>query len=256
MKKRPLIGIVGGMGPSASFDCAEKIIDQTKAVKDQDHVPLVVLSCPHLIGDRTAYLTNQERKNPAYAMVEMIEQLHKIGAEVMGIPCNTAHAPIIFSLITQELKKKCISVKLSNMIDETMAFLSSHFPRTETVGLLATKGTYEAEIYTQPLIEMGYTVVIPDKRGRQNIHQAIYDKKRGIKAQSKPVTTWAADILSKSIHYLFSQGADCIIMGCTEIPLALPLVTPDSVSLIDPTLILARALIRETYPEKLKNFTV
>jgi aspartate racemase len=256
MKKKPLIGIVGGIGPAAGFDCAEKIIDQTIAEKDQDHIPLVVLSCPHLIGDRTAFLANRERKNPAYTMVEMIKQLHQIGSEVIGIPCNTAHAPIIFSVIIQELKKQCISVKLINMIDETIAFLTSHFPRTETVGLLATQGTYEAEIYTQPLIEKGYTVVIPDKRGRQNIHQAIYDKKRGIKAQSKPVTIWAADIISVSIHYLFSQGADCIIMGCTEIPLALPLVTPDSVSLIDPTLILARVLIRETYPEKLKNFTV
>lgn len=254
--ENPMIGIVGGVGPSAGFDCAEKIIDQTIAEKDQDHIPLVVLSLPHLIKDRTSFLMHQETENPAYAIVDVIEQLDRIGATVVGIPCNTAHAPDIFTVIIQELKKRSHSVKLIHMIDETMDFIISHLPYASAIGVLATRGTYESGVYTQALQIRGYTAVLPDDHEKQNIHQTIYDEKRGIKAHSTPATQWATDRISESIDYLISQGADCVILGCTEIPLAAPLIASESVCLIDPTLILARALIRETCPEKLKKIKI
>jgi len=256
MNGKPLIGIVGGVGPSAGFDCANKIVDQTVAEKDQDHIPLAVLSYPHLIEDRTAYLFNQGVENPAYAIVKIIIQLQKIGAEVVGIPCNTAHSPSIYRVITEELKKRSISVKIIHMIDETIEFIASHYPQANSIGLLATKGTYESRVYSQALLQRGYKAVLPDSQGREKVHQAIYDEKRGIKAQSNPVTKWAVDRILNSVNNLSSQGADCIILGCTEIPLALSSLKFDSAILIDPTLILARALIRETYPEKLKGYTI
>lgn len=254
--EKAMIGIVGGVGPSAGFDCAEKIIDQTIAEKDQEHIPLAVLSVPHLIKDRTAFLLHQETENPAYAIVDVIEQLDRIGAKVVGIPCNTAHAPSIFTVVTKELRKKLISVTLINMIDETMDFIISHLPYASAIGVLATRGTYESGVYTQALQIRGYTAVLPDDHQKQNIHQTIYDEKRGIKVHSTPATQWAADRISDSIDYLISRGADCVILGCTEIPLAVPLITSKSVCLIDPTLILARALIRETYPQKLKEIKI
>ncbi len=256
VKKASLIGIVGGTGPLAGFDCAEKITDQTIAEKDQDHIPLALLSCPHLIGDRTAYLLDRVGENPAYAIIDVLEQLEKMGADVIGIPCNTAHAPSIYSVITKELEKRSIPIKLVNMIDETMDFINNHFPQAGSIGVLATRGTYESGVYTQTLQKKGYTAVLPDNQTRQDLHQAIYDEKQGIKAQSTPVTQWAAERISKSINNLSLQGADCVILGCTEIPLAIPLIASEFVCLIDPTLILARALIRETYPEKLKEIKI
>lgn len=256
MKKNPIIGIVGGVGPAAGFDCAEKIIHQTLAKKDQDHIPVAVLSCPHLIGDRTAYLFGREKRNPGYAIANVISRLKEIGAEVIGIPCNTAHAPPIFRVITAELRKRSISVKLLNMIDETVEFIASQFPQAESIGLLATRGTYESEVYTQILKKRGYKTVIPDSKGRHKVHQATYDERRGIKSKSTPVSAWAAERISASINHLSTQGAECIILGCTEIPLALPLLKTDSKRLIDPNLILARALIRETYPQKLKPINI
>lgn len=247
-----MIGIVGGVGPAAGFDCAEKIIHQTRAEKDQDHIPVAVLSCPHLIGDRTAYLLGQEGRNPGYAIAKIISQLKEIGAKVIGIPCNTAHAPSIFRIITVELRKRLVSVKLLNMIDETVKFIASQFSQAESIGLLATKGTYESEVYAQILGQKGYKMVIPDGSEREKLHQAIYAERSGIKSQSTPVSAWAAEQISKSINHLFTLGAECIILGCTELPLVLPLLKIDSKKLIDPTLILARALIRETYPQKLK----
>jgi len=256
VKETTLIGIVGGTGPLAGFDCAEKIIDQTIAEKDQDHIPLAILSFPHFIKDRTDFLLHRENKNPAYAIVDVIVQLEKIGATVVGIPCNTAHAPPIFTVINEELKKRSISITLINMIDETMEFIKSYFPNARSIGVLATRGTYDSGIYSQALQQRGYKIIYPDNQGRMKIHQAIYDKKRGIKAQSIQITQWAAQRISKCIDYFYSLKVDCVILGCTEIPLAVPLITSKSVCLIDPTLILARALIRETYPQKLKEIKI
>jgi len=202
------------------------------------------------------FYTGLEKKNPGYAIAEVIIQLKEIGAEVIGIPCNTAHAPSIFQVITTALAKRSVSVKLLNMIDETVEFIASQFPRAESIGLLATKGTYESNVYTSILHQKGYKTVVPDSTGKQIVHQAIYDKRRGIKSQSTPVSIWAAEQISASIKHLSTQGAECIILGCTELPLVLPLLKIDSKRLIDPTLILARALIRETYPQKLKPLTI
>lgn len=252
MNSTPLIGIVGGMGPSAGFDLANKILDQTLAEKDQDHIPLAILSCPSMIEDRTAYLLNPNIENPAYAIVEIIIRLKKIGAEVIGIPCNTAHSSPIFSLIKEELSRKSVSVRLIDMIHETMEFLSVNHPEADSIGLMTTEGSYKFGVYTEMLEKNGYRVILPDRDRRKRIHEAIYDSEKGVKALSRPVTAWACNNLCESIKEISSQGADCVILGCTEISLAVSSEQFDSIELIDPTLILARALIRETYPEKLK----
>jgi len=94
-----IIGIVGGVGPYAGVDLVTKILNLKKAVKDQDHLPLALMSLPGLIHDRTAFLLGETDVNPAYAISRIIMKLRQVGADVVGIPCNTAHAPSIFNLI-------------------------------------------------------------------------------------------------------------------------------------------------------------
>ena len=50
------IGVVGGVGPFAGTDLVNKIFRHTKAVRDQDHINLIMTSCPSLIPDRTDFL--------------------------------------------------------------------------------------------------------------------------------------------------------------------------------------------------------
>ena len=71
-----MIGIVGGMGPHAGIDLVNKIFDLTKANKDQDHFPIAIQSTPHLISDRTDFLSGNSDVNPAIAIVEIINTLH------------------------------------------------------------------------------------------------------------------------------------------------------------------------------------
>jgi len=83
------------------------------------------------------------------------------------------------------------------------------------------------------------------------LHNSIYDQHWGIKAVS-PVTEKARNNFEEYANMLCEQGAQVIILGCTEIPLALPEQTFRGVPLIDPMFALARALIREVNKEKLR----
>ena len=69
----PLLGILGGMGPQAGLDLAQKLIAATRADNDQDHVPFVLFSLPGSVADRTAYLLGVSGTNPAYAIADQLE---------------------------------------------------------------------------------------------------------------------------------------------------------------------------------------
>lgn len=244
------IGIIGGVGPLAGADLLQKIISNTDARIDQDHIDTYLTSCPSLIPDRTGFLFHQGI-NPAEGIFTCIEKLVSIGAEILAIPCNTAHARPIFNVVEQKVQQRYDNVLLLNMIKETCNEIIRSYPKGVRIGLLATQGTYRTNIYQSYLREFrDIRLLLPDEEGKKLVHQAIYDQSYGIKAVN-PISTTAKDMLLKQADILISQGAAAIILGCTEIPLVLK---PGTISckIIDPTVVLARAAIREAFPEKLK----
>ena len=95
-------------------------------------------------------------------------------------------------------------------------------------------------------------MILPDEDIQVNlVHKSIYDREYGIKAKSAPVTDIARTRLAQAIDHLLGRGVEVIILGCTEIPLAITEKERQGIPLLDPAMILARALIREAYPEKL-----
>jgi aspartate racemase len=251
MKEKKSIGIVGGVGPYAGLDLARKIFDLTAASSDQEHINVSLLSIPSSISDRTAFLLGQSNDNPAFGILEVIAKLEGVGASVVGIPCNSAHAPSIFDVVAQELNKRNSSIKLLNMIHETVRFLHDRQPRVKALGVLSTAGTHQTGIYTESLSEKGFRVISPDDETQTLVHRAIYDAEFGVKAQSYPVTDRARQCFLDAIEALRRGGADAIILGCTEIPLAVPESEIGGTKLIDPARILAMALIKEVEPDKL-----
>ncbi len=247
------IGIVAGVGPFAGLDLLSKILDETIAGKDQDHLPIYSLSQPNEILDRTEYLLGRVPENPAFAIARQLQKLAAMGAEVAGIPCNTAHAPAIFNVIEAELEIAGCHIKLLHMIREVGRFLHENYPEIQTIGVLSTTGTYRAQIYPQVLEPLGFTVVVPDETMQVDlIHPSIYDPVYGIKANGGATET-AVSHLQSGIQALKTQGAQALILGCTEIPLAIQTSTIDGMITIDPTRILARALIRESNVAKLQS---
>jgi aspartate racemase len=247
------IGVVAGAGPFAGLDLLAKILDQTEASRDQDHLTIISLSKPAHLPDRTGYLLGQTSENPAPAIVEQLLQLESAGAQVAGIPCNTAHAAPIFDMVREGLSRSGSQIHFLNMIEEVALFLQQCHPETKRVGLLATVGTYKTNLYPSYLEPSGIEVLTPDDDAKMSlVHPAIYDTSYGIKACGI-ATQQAVDDLWASGRQLLGAGAEAIILGCTEIPIAITEKEMDGMVVIDPTLILARALIREANPSKLKR---
>ena len=250
-----IIGIVGGVGPLAGLDLQAKIVAQTVAGRDQEHLPVLSLSWPGPIADRTKYLLGQVAENPAHAIVAQLRLLAAMGATVAAIPCNTAHAPAIFDVIRDGVARFTSPLRLLHMLDETADHLATHLPGLRTVGVLSTTGTWRARLYPQLLERRGLRVVAPDAARQEMIHAAIYDPAHGIKSAGR-VTARARADLARGVVALRAQGAEAVVLGCTELPLAFPEGEYEGVPLIDPTWVLARALIREAAPGQLRALQV
>ena len=246
------IGIVGGVGPYAGLDIQAKILANTVAVRDQDFLPVITVSRPHEIMDRTEYLLGATAVNPAYALADQLCQLSQIGADVAGIPCNTAHAPRIFDVVKAEIKQRECPIKLLHMIEEVGHHLRQQSPDLVKIGVLSTTGTAQSGVYFDVLEPAGFTVLGLDDQLQDGVHRAIYDEVYGIKRNGRCLSQ-AHDHLQQAINSLRQQGAQAIILGCTELPLAFTQPQVDGIPLIDPTNILARALIRAVDHTKLRD---
>ena len=247
-----MIGVVGGVGPFAGLDLLRKILGHTAAPTDQDHLTVASLSQPAAIPDRTAFLAGKTELNPARPILEQLRQLEQLGAVVAGIPCNTAHAPPIMDVIEHGLDASAGRLRLLHMIDEVGCLLQRRYPAVQRVGLLSTIGTSNARVYPLSLEPLGFKVIdVDDRVLKEMVHPAIYDTKYGIKARGYATEKALGDILL-AIEHLREQGAQAIILGCTELPLAFAEKEINGLPLIDSTMALARALIHAVAPQKLR----
>jgi aspartate racemase len=235
------IGIVGGVGTFAGIDLYRKIYQHTDARTDQDHLPVVLVSVPEKVSDRTRFLLGEVEDNPGIAIAGIIKTLAAAGAEVVGIPCNTAHTPVIFNEIQNRIPG---NIKLLNMIEEVGRYISTSYPEIRKAGIMATNGTYLSKAYTDALSTFNIDAIYPEEdMQRSLVHPAIYDESYGIKAFSDPVTDRSRHDLMEVASSLVRQGSEAIVLGCTEIPLAITESSIEQSIVIDSVSILAQALI-------------
>ncbi|MEV8099835.1 amino acid racemase [Kitasatospora sp. NPDC085879] len=226
-----IIGILGGMGPAATADFYAKLVSVTPAGTDQEHPRTVIWSDP-TVPDRTKALLHQG-PDPTPWLIRGSEILRAAGATLIAIPCNTAHAFV--PGISEH-----VGLPIVHMIDEVALHLAAMRPRVRVAGLLATTGTTRTGLYQEWFDHAGITLAMPDEVTQDTeVMPAIQALKAGTRGTS------TAQPLARAAHRLVEQGAQAIIAGCTEIPLGL---TPESipVPLIDPALVLARAVIERT----------
>ncbi len=247
----PLIGILGGMGPQAGLDLAEKLINLTRTSGDQDHIPFILFSLPEMVSDRTGFLLGRHATNPAHAIAEQFGKMSSLGCSIAVMACNTAHAGPIFDVALGLLREKGIELRILHMVREAVAYIQSTLPEIRRVGILGTHGTYETGLYDQALKDAGLEAILPDTDIREKIHTAIYSPVFGIKVSSGIVSNEASGRIRTAIRHLLDLGAEAVILGCTELPLAIKEDQIDGIRMLDPAMILAEKLIRETYPDKL-----
>jgi aspartate racemase len=250
----PVIGIVGGVGPYAALDLARKIFGETVASRDQDHIPVALLSYPSLIPDRTAFLLGETGVNPALGILEVIADLERLGCQVIGIPCHTAHAPAIWDVIAEGIAERGSGVKLLHMVEEVAFFVRHAFPDVTRVGVLSTVGTQLSGVYPGVLGRHGLkAVTLEDSEHRVLVHDSVYDPEFGVKAHASPVSERARANVLTAVERARAAGAEVVVLACTELPLAVPEPVVAGTPLVDATRVLARALIRSVAPALLKT---
>ncbi|MDR1390468.1 MAG: amino acid racemase [Treponema sp.] len=248
--KKSLIGVIGGVGPYAGLDFMQKIFGNTQASKDQDHLDCMLASCPSVINDRTEFLLNGG-ENPAGGMFESARRLHKAGVEYAVVACNTAHSHPIFDPFSRMVRESLPGFTVVNMLETCAAFVKENLDITH-IGLLATRGTYKSRVYHEYFKkEDGFVLIEPEEQGQGKIHEAVYSGQFGIKVH-QPVKPQAKNSIIYEIYRLAERGAEAVILGCTELPLAVE-ARDFSLPILDPGLITARKLIALTAPEKLLN---
>jgi aspartate racemase len=230
------LGVVGGVGPAATVDFLRKVVRNTPAACDQDHIRIIVEQNPQ-IPDRTRHLTGNG-VDPTLALYATCRKLEDGGADLIAIPCNTAHAFI--APIEARLR-----VPIVNMMCATVDYLRDAFPGLTRVGLLATDGTIASGVYREALEAQGMTQVVPPFDMQARVTHAIYGS-HGVKAGF--TSGECADDIVAAVDSLLMQDVDVILLACTE----LPLLFPDAATvtrmgrtahLVDPTEVLARCCV-------------
>lgn len=248
-----MIGIVSGAGPLAGLDVARKIIEETLAGTDQEHLPVLLFSVPEEIPDRSSFLLGQIEENPGGPIGDLFLRLEAAGATVAAIACNTAHADPIFDQVRARLKAHHSRLEIIHIIENTIAAIRAACdPATTAIGVLGTNGTHRLKLYSTPLNAAGYRVLIPDDHQQEQVHGSIYHPEYGVKAQSSPVDPRAVRGLGEVMDSLIEQGAGVLVLGCTELPLAITGDHYKGVPLIDPNRLLARQMIAAFAPDKLR----
>lgn len=224
--KKKMLGIIGGVGPLATMFIGEMIVRRTKAKKDQEHVNMIITNNTN-IPDRTAFILGESVEDPVPVIVSDANRLETAGAEILIMPCNTAHS--FYDRIQNETELPMI-----NMIEETVLYAKRN--NVKRVGILATTGTITTGIYQTACENLGIEPVIPNDQTQAMIMSLIYDDvKAGKTIDPKK---W-----SQINHAMKEAGCDTVILGCTE--LSIVRESLDLKGCIDSLLVLAEAAIQQ-----------
>jgi aspartate racemase len=193
------VGVLGGMGPAATVEFLRRLIARTPASHDEDHLHVLIDSNPQVPERSEAILHGGP--DPTEVLCAMARGLETAGAEILAIPCNTAHHYL-------SSMRGAVGIPVLDMIAETVARL----PGSRT-GLLATTATIRVGLYHAACDAAGLQVLAPDRED-QAVVTGIVD---AIKAGRAPGTQRRR--LERVADRLVDRGADSILVGCTEISL-------------------------------------
>jgi len=245
-----MIGILGGMGTQAGLDFCNKLAILYRGKIDQDY-PLFLLynksnipGRPESIGIHTGKLSgkvnNKKNKKKYLSVLKSLDKgcklLKKSKCKFIVIPCNTAH------YWYDDLKKK-IKLPIINMPKEVFVYTKKKCKRNSSIGLLATEGTLKTGVYNK-FFDKNFNLIFPNQTIQNNsVNKAIKLVKMGkVKLASK--------VIKPAIDYLIQKKCKKIILGCTELPIAIFAfksfkTIKSSKIFLDPNLILANAAMKK-----------
>lgn len=232
--KKITLGVIGNMGPEADELFQARVRKATGAPTDQGSVQMIVVKNPD-IPDRTEAILNNG-PSPVSEILESFTKLENNDVQMAVMPCNTAH------YFRGDIQAET-EIVILDMLEATIRAIAKKNP-TARIALLATNGTVEAGIYDQYLEKAGFTSALkPQGNDQENlVHAAIYGPLNGDGVMRTPSGIKAgqkedpAKLLGQAVEKLVDQGADSVILGCTELPIVQELLEQSfpQVTFVDP----------------------
>ena len=228
-----MIGILGGMGTQAGLDFCSKLAKLNRGKADQNY-PLFLLYNKANIPDRKKNL--KRYKNVLSSLEKGCKFLQKNRCKFISIPCNTAHHWY------KDLKKK-IKIPILNMPEIVYLNIKNKCKKNTKIGLLATDATIKVGVYSQ-YFNKKFNLISPPK------NLQIKSVNKSIKLIKMGKTKEAEKAIKLAVNYLIKMKCKKIILGCTELPIAIFAYKSFkkaklSKTFLDPNLILAEASMRK-----------
>ena len=228
-----MIGILGGMGTQAGLDFCNKITKLNKGKIDQKY-PMFILYNKSNVPRRS------ENKNKYRAVLKSLiigcQFLQKNKCKFIAIPCNTAHHWY------EDLQKK-IKVPIVNMPKQVYLYSKKKCKKQSKIGMLSTEATIKTKVYSK-FFDKNFNLINPTKSLQiKSVNKAIKYVKMGKVKE-------AAKSIKPAINYLIKMKCKKIILGCTELPIAIFAFkslkkTKLSKVFIDPNLLLAEIAMKK-----------
>lgn len=231
-QNKKTIGILGGMGPLASVNIYHKIVKIAQEVyhaeQDTDFPPMIIYNLPLFGFDETGFTDPTLVKDQLIAGVKKLESA---GSDFVIIACNTVHC------FYQDMQD-AIKVPIISIIEEVAKSVDKK--GLKVVGLLSSESTNELKIYQKTLND--YTVKTLAVSGQQQrfLNEIILHVMSGVHGEADK------ECLKTIIDDLCKQGAQGIVLGCTELPLAISQNDTDVV-LFDSTEIIAKSALEYAF---------
>ncbi|WP_371648970.1 aspartate/glutamate racemase family protein [Streptomyces mirabilis] len=202
MQAAPTLGVLGGMGPAATAHFMKQLAASVEATTDQGHPKTMLLSDPS-IPDRTQAILRGTYE-PLAPIRDGLLTLCGWGADLLAIPCNSAHYFI-------DLVSDTIPAKIIDIVEATLDRASAANP--EGAWLAATDGTVLGRMYQRRAAMMDYRLILPPENLQKVIQEAVHAVK------GKELET-SATLIAEATRKLWILEDIAIIQGCTEIPIA------------------------------------
>lgn len=234
--KEKIPGIIGGMGPEATVDLMQRIIANTKAGDDVDHIRCIVDNNPKIPSRIKAILTDNG-ENPGPAMAAMGKKLEEYGADFLVIPCNTAHH-------YYEDVSQAVSIPVIHLIDLVVEQVVAENPEMKKIGILGSTTIVKTKLYQTLFAKRGVEVIYPDDSVQENLFSVIKNVKRGDTGEQTRNT------FSDIGAHLQTKDVTLAILGCTELGIIagdLPL------AYIDAAEVLAKEVVAVAQNKKLPH---
>jgi aspartate racemase len=219
-----LIGVLGGMGPLATVDFMRRVVELTHARCDQEHLPMIVANLARTPDRRRAILGGDI--DPLPALLAGIDLLNRCAVDAIAIPCNTVH----------HWYPQMRAHSTAPIVHIGLASVAALPAGIRQVAVLATRGTLVSGFYQAALQARGIEPVVPPAAVQRDIDASIDFVKAGDIGEG-------ASRLGRALATLKRRGVAVAIMACTEIPIAALPLGDTSMTLIDSTQELARAVV-------------